>query len=268
MSRQGRGRRPGCRGSPLSAPRPPSPAQLASKQSYSGMKAILSELTKHMRTIDKGLEAARKANDEVFLNVIAPYAADATARLAQLDKDNEELTKGIAKVVTYLGEPADLVEKPEDGEACCGSRRGSRRDGAPPPPPHRLLRRPRCSLQHALEVHRGAAQGLGRLPPRARARGGASAQGSRRGGDQGQEGRRCGGEGREGREVSAFTSRGRPASVPLAVIWFCTGRLYCTYLIDCLFRKCGLRLLLDPSSRCRASVRAKLNSCVCVSVCV
>lgn len=79
------------------------------------MKAILSELAKHMRTIDKGLEAARKDGDATFLGVIGPYAADASARVAQIDRDNEELIRGIAKVVTYLGEDAKLVEEPETG---------------------------------------------------------------------------------------------------------------------------------------------------------
>ena len=92
-------------------------SQLASKQSYSGMKAILAELAKHMKTIEKGLESAKKANDHTFINVIGPYAVDASERLSMLDKDNEALTQGIAKVVTYLGEAPDLVEKPEEGES-------------------------------------------------------------------------------------------------------------------------------------------------------
>ena len=96
----------------------PFPEQLVCKESYSGMTALLAELSKNLRTIDKGLEAARKAADDKFIEVIGPYAADATARLAQLERDSEELAKGITKVVTYLGEdPKFATQDQESGEA-------------------------------------------------------------------------------------------------------------------------------------------------------
>ena len=84
------------------------------------MKAVLAELSKHMKTIDRGLEAAKKANDQTFIDVIGPYAKEASERLGEIDRNNEELTKGIAKVVVYLGEAQELVEKPEEGKCNSG----------------------------------------------------------------------------------------------------------------------------------------------------
>lgn len=136
------------------------------------MKAILGELTKHMRTIDKGMEAAKKAGDETFLRVIGPYAVEAAERLKQLEADNDELTKGIAKAVTYLGEPADLVEKPEDGVwGLVGGPWHFEGMGVHPP----CL--PCASLQHAVEVHRGAAEDVLGLQARPGAPGEAGQEG-------------------------------------------------------------------------------------------